>query len=240
MNTATSNSSAAPSIAAPTFAQIYEYESPNQHGGVGGILWQSSSAGGVTTWQGFDAYTGKWVFNETGIPGGTQVYTSKGEIVNYVLSYSTTTKTRLDSSMEQHPRATRTALSLGTGTNQWQWRPDGKTVNMANAYSWNVSINADLVGNSSPAIVQVLPGDIILGRSSAIQPGVGDKFTADPYTFWAISDKPESRGQLLWKQSYPAPAGNITRRFMTLPIDPVNRVISHARCRNNAIRRLQP
>ena len=141
MNTAISNSSAAPSIAAPSFGQLYEYESPNQHGGVGGILWQSSSAGGVTTWQGFDAYTGKWVFNETGVPGGTQVYTNKGEIVHYVLSYSTTTKSGWIALWNNTQEQQGLHLSLGTGTNQWQWRPDGKTVNMANAYSWNVYYN---------------------------------------------------------------------------------------------------
>jgi hypothetical protein len=164
-------------------------------------LWQSSSASGVTTWQGFDAYTGKWVFNETSVPSGTQVYTSKGEIVNYVLNYNTTAKRGWIALWNNTAEQQGLHLSLGTGTNAWQWRPDGKTVNMVNAYSWNVTINADLVGNSAPAIMQVLPGDVILGRSSAISPGVGDKFTPDPYTFWAISDKPESRGQLLWKQS---------------------------------------
>jgi len=103
-------------------------------------------------------------------------------------------------------------------------RPNGKTVNMANAYSWNVSIIADLLGNANPAIVQVIPGDIILGRSSAVNPGVGDKYTPDPFTLWAISDKPNNRGQLLWKQSYAAPEGNLTRRFMTFPIDITNRM----------------
>ena len=42
----TSKSAAAPTIAAPTFAQLYDYESPNQHGVVGGILWQTSTVGG--------------------------------------------------------------------------------------------------------------------------------------------------------------------------------------------------
>ncbi len=224
MNTSISNSSAAPSLAAPSFGQIYEYESPNQHGGVGGILWQSSSAGGVTTWQAFDAYTGKWAFNETGIVSGSQVYTNKGEIVNYVLSYSTSTKKGTLALWNNTAEQQGLHLSLGTGTNAWQWRPDGKTVNMANAFSWNVSITADLTGNANPAIVQVIPGDIILGRSSAVSPGVGDKFTPDPFTLWAISDKPATRGQLLWKQSYAAPAGNLTRRFLTFPIDITNRV----------------
>jgi hypothetical protein len=44
----------------------------------------------------------------------------------------------------------------------------------------------------------------------------------DPYTVWAISDKPESRGQLLWIKNYTAPSGNVSRRFG--PLDPINRV----------------
>ncbi|MFB3889022.1 MAG: PQQ-binding-like beta-propeller repeat protein [Candidatus Bathyarchaeia archaeon] len=224
MNTSISNSSAAPSIPAPSFGQIYEYESPNQHGGVGGLLWQSSSAGGVTTWQAFDAYTGKWVFNETNVAGGSQVYTNRGEIVNYVLNYNTATRSGWLSLWNNTAEQQGLHLSLGTGTNAWQWRPDGKTVNMGNAYTWNVTITADLTGNANPAIVQVIPGDVILGRSSAVSAGVGDKFTPDPFTLWAISDKPATRGQLLWKQSYPAPSGNLTRRFLTLPIDITNRM----------------
>jgi hypothetical protein len=216
--------STTPSIGAPTFGQLYDYESPNQHGVVGGLLWQSSSSGGVTTWQAFDAYTGKWAFNETGIPRGTQVYTNKGEIVQYILDYNTTTNTGTLALWNNTQEQMGLHRERGTGTNQWQWRPDGKSVDMSQAYTWNVTL-PNLSGNSAPAIVQVLPGDIILGRSSAVAPGVGDKYTPDPFTLWAISDKDSNRGQLIWKQDYPAPSGNLTRRFITSwPIDPVNRV----------------
>ncbi len=216
--------SAAPSIAAPSFGQLYDYESPNQHGVVGGLLWQTSTAAGVTTWQAFDAYTGKWAFNETNIPRGTSVYTNKGEIVQYVLSYDTKTNTGWVALWNNTAEQVGLELSTGTSTNQWQWRPDGKSVDMSIAYSWNVTL-PNLAGNSAPAIVQVLPGDIILGRSSLVAPGVGDKYTPDPFTLWAISDKDSNRGQLIWKQDYPAPSGNLTRRFITSwPIDPVNRV----------------
>jgi hypothetical protein len=225
LNVASTNyNSAAPSIAAPSFGQLYDYESPNQHGVVGGLLWQSSSASGVTTWQAFDAYTGKWAFNETNVPSGTSVYTNKGEIVVYQLSYNTTTNTGWLALWNNTQEQIGLHLSIGTSTNQWQWRPDGKSVDMRQAYSWNVTL-PNLAGNAAPAIVQVLPGDIILGRSSLVAPGVGDKYTPDPFTLWAISDKDINRGQLLWKQDYPAPSGNLTRRFITSwPIDPVNRV----------------
>jgi hypothetical protein len=202
----------------PTFGQLFDYESPNQHGVVGGLLWTGNLA------YAYDAFTGKLVLNLTGVPSGTEVYTNKGEIVRYVLNYNTTSKTGSLALWNNTQDRVGLHLSNDTGTNAWQWRPNGKYLNLSTAYSWNVSITADLTGNSAPAIVQVLPGDIILGRSSAVAPGVGDKFTPDPFTLWAISDKPGSRGQLLWKQSYAAPPGNTTRRFNTVAIDPINRV----------------
>jgi hypothetical protein len=143
--------------------------------------------------------------------------------VRYVFSYSTTTNSGWMALWNNTQEQMGLHLGLGTTTNAWQWRPDGKSVNMSTAYSWNVTL-PNLTGNSAPTIVQILPGDLILGRSSLISAGVGDKFTPEPYTIWAISDKPSNRGQLLWKQSYPAPSGNVTRRFLTVPIDPVNRV----------------
>jgi hypothetical protein len=113
----------------------------------------------------------------------------------------------------------------GVGTNAYQWRPTGKSVDMSKAYSWNVTITADLSGLSAPSIVQVIPGDVILGRSAAIAAAVGVKYTPNPYTLWAISDKPATRGQLLWIKNYSAPAGNISRTLASVPVDTVNRVI---------------
>jgi hypothetical protein len=114
-------------------------------------------------------------------------------------------------------------LSIGTGYNINSWRPVGNVINASTAYSWNATISADLTGSSAPAIFAILPGDIILGRSSNLAPGVGARFTDNPFTMWAISDKPGSRGQLMWKRSYPAPEnGNLTLRLAS--VDPINRV----------------
>jgi outer membrane protein assembly factor BamB len=196
-----------------------DFESPNQHGVVGGVLWQSSSAGGVTTWQAFDGFTGKWMYNLTGVPGGTDVYTSQGEIVRYVLNYNSTSK----SGWLALWNSTQALLSIGTGYNINSWRPVGNVINASTMYSWNKTYSADLSGSSSPSIFAILPGDIILGRSSNLSPGVGARFTDNPYTMWAISDKPESRGQLLWRRDYAAPEnGNLTLRLAA--VDPVNRV----------------
>jgi len=236
-------------IPTPSFGQLYNYESQNQHGVVGGILWQVSTVGtgaaANITWQAFDPFTGKWMFNETGIPPSytvgniTQsiqdIYTNKGEIVRYVLNYDIGKRfgwlalwnnTRKDMGLEL------VDPYMGLGTNAYQWRPNGKSVDMSKAYSWNVTTIPALPGlqfdanynptTGYPAIVQVLPGDIILGRSSTFTARSG---TINPYTMWAISDKPASRGQLLWIKNYPAPAGNLSRGLIGgTPVDPVNRV----------------
>ncbi len=179
--------------------QLFDYESFNQHGVINGILWDPTG----TTWQAYDAFTGKWIYNLTNVPSGTQVYTDKGEIVRYVLNYPGRWLALWNNTADQ------TALqgAFGNGTDAYQWRPIGKIVDMSKAYSWNVTI-PNLPGLSSPAIVAAIPDDVLFGRSSTLNSYV--EGTPDPYTFWAISLKPETRGQLLWLKNYPAPPNNTT------------------------------
>lgn len=210
----------------PTFGELYSYESPNQHGVIpNGYLWQTvTQSAGKQTWIAYDPLTSNWLFNLTDVPStGTIAYTDKGEIVKYVLKYDTTSKTGW-LALWNWTAAPTAAFGLpGTGTNALQFRPIGKNINCSTAYSWNVSISGDLVGNQAPSITYVLPGDIILGRSSAITAGVfRTRGTPDPYTVWAMSLKDGQQGQILWKKSYPAPSGNASRTLG--PLDPVNRV----------------
>jgi outer membrane protein assembly factor BamB len=207
---------------APSKGQLYDYESMNQHGVVGGILWQVNGGGGFfgmaapESWVAYDAFSGQWLYNLTGVGSGTEVYLPDGEIVRYQLNAMGHWMALLNSTAEQQGLQG----AIGTGTDAYQWRPNGKSVNMSQAYSWNVTI-PDLPGNSMASIYQVLPGDIILGTSSNVN-GFGTSFTPDPYTVWALSDDPSTRGDLLWIRSYPAPEGNITRKLG--PVDIVNRV----------------
>jgi hypothetical protein len=180
-------------------AQLFLYDSMNQHGVINGILWNVAGS----TWQAYDAFTGKWIYNLTNVPSGTQVYTDKGEIVRYVLNYPGRWLALWNNTQDNvglHG-------AIGTSTDAYQWRPIGKTVDMSEAYSWNVTI-PDLPGLSSPSIVAAIPGDLLFGRSSNLGGSVAG--TPDPYTFWAISLKPETRGQRLWIEDYPAPPNDTT------------------------------
>ncbi len=205
--------------------QIFSFQqTPNQHGAVAPLLWETAGS----TWRAYDALTGKPVFNLTNVPNGVEVYSTgypfdqnNGMIVRYVFSYNTTSKTgRLLLWNNTLAVLTQEQVFSSLG-----WRPSGKgNIDASKAYSWNVSITGDITGSQNPTIVGIIPDDIILGRSSDVALASNWHIMSDPWTLWAISDKPESRGQVLWVKRYPAPSGNQTVMFAEQPIDPVNRV----------------
>ncbi|PVX25399.1 MAG: hypothetical protein CW716_08070, partial [Candidatus Bathyarchaeum sp.] len=202
----------------PSFGQLYDYESMNQHGVIqSGVLIDVSGS----TWRAYDAWTGKNLYNLTGVPRGTEVVTDLGEIDLYILDDDEgtlscwTTAAFPDSDLVRTP---------GTSSNAYQYRPVGKEVDMSENYRWVVDI-PDLPGSSSPSIVSVIPGDLILGRSSSLTTTSSWRGTDDPFTIWALN-LDESRGEigeLYWIRDYHAPAGNMTQMFNYQPIDPVSR-----------------
>ncbi|MCW4015634.1 MAG: hypothetical protein NWF06_04625, partial [Candidatus Bathyarchaeota archaeon] len=204
---------------APTFGQLYDYESRNQHGVVGGLLWQTSG----NKWIGIDAFSGENAYNFTGIPSGTQVYTNMGEIERYVLNYA-------DRELSLWSTAATNASVLvsvpGVSTSAYQYRTVGKEIDLSgeSQYLWTVTI-PDLPGDANPSITKVIPGDLILGTSSS-WPDFRKSGTPDPYTIWAIN-LDETRGDvgdLLWIKDYPAPDGFRTYRLDGDHIDVENRV----------------
>jgi hypothetical protein len=159
----------------PTFGELYDYESPNQHGVVpNGYLWQTFTPAGSTTnqtWIAYDSLTGKWLFNITDVPNPSAAtaptmtsaiaYTSQGEIVKYILNYNTTAKSGWLAlwnwtSANGVPSSSTTSNGVqlngpGSGTNYLQFRPVGKVINASTAYSWNVTIG-DLMGPGNSII----------------------------------------------------------------------------------------
>jgi hypothetical protein len=234
----TSTTTSTVQTAGPTFGQLYNYESPNQHGVVSGILWQTSimgsGANAYTVWQGFDAFTGKWVFNETNVPytgqPGTvnqnvfEAYTDKGEIVRYVLNYNPTTRNGWLGLWNNTAEQQGLHAGLGTVSEAWQWRPNNKVVNMSKAYSWNSTIG-DLSGLSLPTIVSVIPGDRVIGTSCSLAwlGGVLTQ-TPNPMTMWALNINASNGaiGSTLWIKNISAPSGFITPYFG--PVDPATHI----------------
>jgi outer membrane protein assembly factor BamB len=198
----------------PDMGQLYYYESFNQHGVVpNGYLWAIEG----NTWKAYDGLTGEWLFSLTDVPSGTQVYGPNGEILRYVLD-TTTNELKLWNNTAAHELTGAANDPNDTSSSSFfQWRPVGKEANASEAYSWTVPLPTLPPGSSIGAVFH---DDILIGTA-----GIGSLFAAgtDPFYVWAISLKPETRGQLLWQEAYPAPAGNITRTVDAF--DPVNRVI---------------
>ena len=217
----------------PSKAQLIDFQSPNQHGMVGGILWQTSGS----TWMAYNALDGKFLFNLTNVPSGTEVYLNNGEIDRYVFSYNTNLKTGWLALWNSTLVITSNAGHSGSvAAGQYAWPTDtgfainanlGVFVNESTpaSYSWNVTITADLTGtpNVTPSIVGVIPGDVILGTSSTVSLSSAPRPNSDPWTMWGLSAKDGSQGQLSWLQRYAAPSNNQTQMLATQPIDPVTR-----------------
>jgi outer membrane protein assembly factor BamB len=181
---------------------IYNYDTGNQHGTISYLI---APLGPV--WRFYDPFSGNWLFNITNVPSGSSAVGPNGEAVIYQMNYAKRWLALWNSTAI--PEA---LLSNQSGTDMWQWRPVGKNLDGRRAYTWNVTI-PDLPGLQSPSILAVLP-DRIIGSSGITALG-GRYATINPWTLWAISLKPESRGQLMWIKNYPAPPGNQTIQFRT-------------------------
>ena len=141
----------------PAFGQIYNYESPNQHGGYT-YLWRTSGVSiinpvGVngTIWEMLDGYTLKSICKIANVTsGGTAVYGKDGSILRYNLVNLGTTASPSYYLQVWNTSAIPSELLGDSGTNYWQWRPGtggrgqllgGEYVHDGNkGFSLNVSI----------------------------------------------------------------------------------------------------
>jgi hypothetical protein len=192
----------------PTFATMDVFESPNAYGPGGATLWQISGS----TWIGYNAFDGKWEYNITSVPSGTTVRMNDGSMGKYVFSYNRTSQTGWVAYWN-----TSSVMSSGSDT----FSGPGRVLNGAAsyAYTFNATINADLTGDTNPTIIGIVPGEAILGASSSLATVSEQRPNHDPWTMWALSDDPATRGSLLWIKHYPAPPYNETQMFATQPID---------------------
>jgi len=120
--------------------QLYDYESPNQHGVIP-YLW----GWGTTGWRGegiyytqayelFDAVTGNWILRFVNALTGTTVFGPKGELLVYMLGPSWV-------AMWNSSKAIPPGEPVGSGA--WQWRPPlGATLDWRNGIQWNVTVPA--------------------------------------------------------------------------------------------------
>jgi outer membrane protein assembly factor BamB len=184
------------------FGQHFKFEAGNQYAAFD-YWWETSG----TNWTASDPLTGRIIYQMTDVPSGTTVYGPNGEILRYTISLT-------GGYMSLWNSTAVVAAGLGGG-----WSPYGRTYNAtrsasgAQAYPWNVSIPKGLPGS----VRAIYHNDMVLGyyRGGTVLTRVEAGITLDnpPFYAWAISLKPESRGQLLWNKTYQLPPGNLTYTF---------------------------
>jgi hypothetical protein len=181
-------------IGVPSFGYLYAYEMYNQHGVIPeGWLFTTNFA------RAYDPTTGiPSTLNITNVPSGTAVRGPNGEILRYQLDVANKWLAQWNSS---NVFTTQTSGFINAS--------------LASRYDWNVTVPWLMTGAT---IVTAFLDDILLGRNGSLP-----SLTAQaPYTEWAMSLKPESRGTLLWMKNYDPPPGNVT--LLQESVDPVTRV----------------
>jgi hypothetical protein len=182
-----------------SFGQIYNYESPNQHGGMP-YLW-SSGAGGygsaaVDEWRMFDAETGSYIcsIGNMSTVRGTAVYGKEGSILRYNIANGRLTVWNSSRAIWYEEEF--------YSNSYWMWRPTlNYTFDGNNGYSLNVSIPT-LPG----PILAVREGEFVIG-------GTGGQNDADAVidgTLWALSLELGKEGTLLWEISFTPPRAYAT------------------------------
>jgi len=191
------------------FGQIYNYESPNQHGGLP-YLWSTGAAGGFmaaggTTWMMFDAYTGNYICSIANVSNaGTAVYGKEGSILRYNIVGSPNPAGPFFPSLPPfYLQVWNTSRAIWYEeewqiNEYWMWRPVlNMTYDGNNGYSLNVSIPA-----VSGDIFAVREGEFIIGGTS------GTNKVDEPLelgNLWCLSLEPGKEGTLLWNRTFTPP-----------------------------------
>jgi hypothetical protein len=190
------------------FGQIYNYGSPNQHGGFS-YLWSTSGPGGA--WMMFDAYSGNYMCSIKNVPPWVQygswlvmgadrsVYGKDGSILSYNI-------VNLGSSAEPkyYLQCWNSSLAIWyrdvyPSNSYWLWRPGlNITYDGNNGYSLNVSIPA-----VQGSILAIREDDKIVGGTS----GKHNDDVLVQGNLWALNLDPDKgeMGKLLWDKTYTPP-----------------------------------
>jgi hypothetical protein len=197
------------------FGQIYDYESPNQHGGMP-YLWSTSGPDG--TWMMFDAFSGNYICSINNIPmsvgffgavtAGTAVYGKDGSLLQYIIKGTPDpTNPFAPAGAPFYLQIWNTSRAIWykesfVSNEYWMWRPTlNQTFDGNNGYSLNVTIPA-----VSGGILAVREGEYIIGGTGGTN-RVGE--AAVQGNLWCLSLEPGKEGTLLWQISFTPPYDDV-------------------------------
>ena len=132
-----------------TMGQIFYHYSTSQES-VTQYLWKADGS----EWQMFDAWTGRWILNITGVGGGTNMFGPHGEILRYTINSNGTM------SMWNSTRLLITRIrAIGVAID---WTPVQGVYNYSDGIQWNTPITK-VAGTPS---IQVLAPNLIIGSNT--------------------------------------------------------------------------
>ena len=219
----------------PSYGQLYEYESPNQHGGYS-LLWRSGPNLGTnngTVLEMLDGYALPlrhicYIANASAT--GTNVVGNNGELLWYnLVNKGTATNPSYYLTCWNNTNVLGlTATGPNTGTTYWQWRPEGGGFGggpaLSNAFVWdgstgfsiNVSIptpyNArNALANQTGTIRTVRVGDTN-GKDGFViigTDGQNNELGNVQGQLWCLSLERGQKGKQLWTSSFTPPFASI-------------------------------
>jgi hypothetical protein len=189
------------------FGQVYNYDSPNQHGGFP-YLW-STDGPTPNTWMMFDAYSGNYICSIANVSSsGTAVYGKEGSILrynivnlgnntnpNYYLQVWNTSRAIWWNPLFDDPNYDPAAVF--SSFYYWNWRPYlNNTYDGRKGFSLNVSIPT-----MQGTIRAVREGQYVIGGTQ----GSNNDQGIVQGNLWALSLKPGEEGKLLWNKTFTPP-----------------------------------
>ena len=175
-----------------SFGQVFYWDSWNYHAAFD-YLWSTSGS----TWNAYDAHTGRWEFTMTNVPSGTTVRGPKDEIYIYTINQARGWMTLWNSSRVVQPQTTG-----GQADGSWIRGNLGTTFDATRGYEWNKTIPIGLPGTVRNAFFE----DRVIGSNAAGWMTMGDL----PVAIWCLNLKPGQEGQLMFNVSWAPPPGDYT------------------------------
>jgi outer membrane protein assembly factor BamB len=135
--------------------QVYNYQSPNQFGGLA-YLWSVSG----TTYSLYDAMTGNWILDVTGGGSSSTIVSSEtdGSLLVYYINSTVASKPTL--CMWNSSKAI-----FSTTTNTWQWRPTlGAKITWDKGIEWSKPIATNISGGQIDVTlaIGIISSDVVM------------------------------------------------------------------------------
>jgi hypothetical protein len=219
----------------PQYGQIYNYDSPNQHGGYA-YLWRTSGVTlpegyitepGKQTWEMLDAWTLKSITKVANVSaGGTPVIGKDGSILRYsITDLQPGPGTNYYLQIWNTSAIDTMIAGTTTSTGAWQWRPDYHAVHDGNT---GFSLNVSIPNISSTTIQCVRDGEYIIVGTTGSNTASG----VVQGKMEAYSLEYGQEGTKLWETTFTPPLASAGSSFSLTGVYPEDGVICFEDKRN--------